>query len=392
MDNKNLLRAAGILVVIVLVLSLATSIFSNSTFPSTETQPTGPRVIAQDPVEGQRLDLSPTIEITFDRDMDPLKTGDSFSLLSNGTAVPVRTTWIDARTFSFTPDSPLSPNTEYVAAFSTQAEASDGTSPSEEIKIEFTTIESLAVMQVFPAQDTQEVDLASSITVIFNHPVVPLSIVEEQSKLLQPLKFTPEVKGQGEWVNSSVYVFQPEEILLSGTSYQVKIEAGVTDTLGNTLDKSYLWQFATRSPSILNFALKDGAENPTEEVKNVPLDQAFIVTFQQPMIQESAEAAVKIVNRETAESVPVSFKWDETFSTLSIEPKEKFSIASYYELTISTDAQAADGGHLYDGLAVQFATVPLPTITGVFPAAGSKNTGFYSTISFASPMDFESIK
>ena len=360
MDNKNLLRAAGILVVIVLVLSLATSIFSNRTSFSTEAQPAGPRVIAQDPVEGQRLDLSPTIEITFDRDMDPLKTGDSFSLLSNGTAVPVRTIWINTRTFSFTPDSPLSPNTEYVAAFSTQAKASDGTSPSEEIKIEFTTIESLAVMQVFPAQDTQEVDLASSITVIFNHPVVPLSIVEEQSKLLQPLKFTPEVKGQGEWVNSSVYVFQPEEILLSGASYQVEVEAGITDTLGNVLDKSYLWQFATRAPSILNFSLVNGKQSPSEEVKDVPLDQAFIVTFQQPMIQESTEAAIQIVNRETSKVFPINFTWDETFSTVTIEPKEKFDIASFYELEISNEAQAGDGGTLNQGLTVEFSTATFP--------------------------------
>ena len=91
--------------------------------------------------------------------------------------------------------------------------------------------------QVFPAQDTQEVDLNTSITVIFNHPVVPVTIVEEQSKLPQPLKFTPAVEGKGEWVNSSVYVYQPEEILLSGTSYQVSVEAGIKDTLGNALDE-----------------------------------------------------------------------------------------------------------------------------------------------------------
>ncbi len=394
MDNKKLLRAVGILVIIVLVLSLAASIFSDRTTSlSIETQPTGPQVIAQDPVDGQRLDLSPTIKITFDRDMDPLKTGDSFSLLSNGTDVPIRSTWIDARTFSFTPDSPLNPSTDYVATFSTQAEASDGTSPQEAIKIEFSTIESLAVAQVFPAQDTQEVDLNSSITVIFNHPVVPLSIVEEQSKLLQPLKFTPAVKGQGEWVNSSVYVFQPEEILLSGASYQVEVEAGVTDTLGNTLDKSYLWQFATRAPSILNFALKDGAENPSEEVKDVPLDQAFVVTFQQPMIQESTEAAIQIVNRETSKAFPVNFTWDETSTTLTVEPKGKFDIASFYELTIANSAQANDGGTLNEGLTVNFATASFPSVVGVYPLANSE-VPFNSTltITFASQMDYNSLK
>ena len=146
--------------------------------------------------------------------MDQLKTGDSFSLLSDGKAVPGKLTWLDARTLSFTPNSRLNPGTDYIGTFSTQAAATDGTSPQEEIKVEFKTVEALAVAQVFPAQDTQEVDLTSSITVIFNHPVVPVTIVEEQSKLPQPLKFTPAVKGKGEWVNSSVYVFQPDEILV----------------------------------------------------------------------------------------------------------------------------------------------------------------------------------
>jgi len=393
MDNKKLLRALGILVVIVLALSLATSIFSEHSPILMKTQPTGPRVIAQNPIEGQRLDLSPTIELTFDRDMDALKTGDSFSLLSNRTVVPVQSTWLDARTFSFTPDSPLAPNTEYTATFTTDSKASDGTSPQEIIEIEFTTIESLSVTQVFPAQDTQEVDLASSITVIFNHPVVPLTIVEEQNNLIQPLKFTPEVKGQGEWVNSSVYVFQPEEILLSGASYQVEVEAGITDTLGNTLDKSYLWQFATRAPSILNFALVNGEQNPSEEVKDVPLDQAFIVTFQQPMIQESTEAAIQIVNRETSKVFPINFTWDETFSTVTIEPKEKFDIASFYELEISNEAQAGDGGTLNQGLTVQFATASFPSVVAVYPPANSAGTFSSSlTISFASQMDFDSLK
>ncbi len=86
-----------------------------------------------------------------------------------------------------------------------------------------------------------------------------MTITEEQDKLPQPLKFQPEVKGKGEWVNSSVYVFQPDEILLSGTSYQVSVEEGMKDTLGNALDQSYSWQFSTRAPAIYNFALKDGA-------------------------------------------------------------------------------------------------------------------------------------
>jgi uncharacterized protein YfaS (alpha-2-macroglobulin family) len=395
MNKKQLLHVLGVLLVIIMLAFVLTkSIYFDNASLSIESQPTGLRVIAQNPIEGQRLDLSSSIEISFDRDMDTAKTGDAFSLLYDGETIPGKLTWLNDRTLSFTPTSRLTPATIYTATISTQATANDGTTLKENIDIEFQTVEALTVAQVFPTPDTQEVDLNTSITVIFNHPVVPVSIEEEQSKLPQPLILTPTVAGRGEWVNSSVYVFRPEKDLISGSSYQIRIEAGLKDTLGNSLEESFNWQFNTRAPVIYHFALKDGEQNPSEEVKNVPLDQAFIVSFQQPMDQLSTEGAVSLINRETSNAFPVNFKWDKTFTTLTIEPKGKFKIASFYELTIADSAKAVDGGKLKEGLIVHFATVPLPSIVSVFPATDSKVDSFISSIRivFASPMDFDSMK
>ena len=41
----------------------------------------GPGVIGQQPMAGQRLELSPVIQITFDREMDAEKTGRAFSFI-----------------------------------------------------------------------------------------------------------------------------------------------------------------------------------------------------------------------------------------------------------------------------------------------------------------------
>jgi uncharacterized protein YfaS (alpha-2-macroglobulin family) len=391
MNNKQFLRAAGILVVLILAVLLPLSLAGNNSTPAIQPRAAGLRVIAQNPLEGQRLGLSSPIQLTFDRDMDPAKTGGSFSLLSDGQAVPGQLTWPDARTLTFTPGAPLAPATGYTAVVSTAARAMDGTSPSEDIEIEFTTVEALAVSQVFPASGTLDVDLNTSVTVIFNQPVVPLTIIEEQGQLPQPLKFTPAVKGSGEWVNSSVYVFQPQEILRSGIRYQVRVDAGLTDTLGNTLGQSFDWQFATRAPFIANYALKDGANNPLQEVPNVPLDQAFIITFLQPMDRASTEAAVKVTNRETGASRPVNFTWDETLTTLTVEPQENFSIASFYQLTLDATAQSADGGHLVEGLDIYFSTPPLPYVARVYPNSETRTFNSYMTLTFASAMDSETL-
>ncbi len=401
--NQKLLSALGIFTVIVgiaLALAFSKNIFSNRASLSIQPQATGPRVVAQIPAEGERLELSDSIQIQFDSEMDMDKTGGSFSFFANPSAgsgqalgtVSGQLTWDNAQTLIFTPDSPLEPGTAYTAAF-TQAAAQDGTMATKQIEVEFKTMETLSVAQVFPAADTLEVDLTTSITVIFNHPVVPLGIIEEQNKLPQPLTFQPEVKGKGEWVNSTVYVFQPDQILLSGTNYQVSVEKGFKDTLGNALEDSFNWQFETRAPILSNFALKDGAENPTDEVRDVRLDQTFIITFLQPMNQKSVESAVTLINRETQQPFALNFAWDATSTELQVAPEGKFKIASFYELRLAKSAQASDGGALKEGLAVKFSTVTLPSVMSVFPLADSQD-GYTSgiTINFASPMNFESMK
>jgi uncharacterized protein YfaS (alpha-2-macroglobulin family) len=356
----------------------------------------GPQVIAQNPVAGQRLDLSPTIQVTFDRDMDQGKTSNAFSLLGpDNQPVAGQSAWSGARTFEFTPTSKLEPASTYLGVFSTSAAALDGTSPKENIQLNFTTIEGLKVGQVFPIADAEDVDSTTNITVIFNHPVVPITIQEEQSSLPQPIELSPQVKGQGQWVNSSVYVFQPDPALLSGIRYTIRVGAGLKDTNGDTLEQSYVSQFTTRAPAVGSFALKNGEQNPKlDNVKNVLLDQAFIITFLQPMNSDSVAHATTVTNAQTGKSVSLGYSWNKDFTELTLKPNERYQIASKYHLQIADSAQAADGGTLKGGFSVNFSTVPLPSIVKVTPEPDSVETTYESLLSiqFASPMRLNSLK
>lgn len=356
----------------------------------------GPKIAGQNPLPGQRLDLSPVIQVTFDRDMDREKTGGSFSFLGpDEQAISGQINWLDARTFEFTPDAKLEPFSDYKAIFSTQAAAADGTSPEEALELDYTTVEKLGVAQVFPAADAEAVDGNTTITVIFNRAIVPLRIEEEQSGLPQPLEFSPSVTGQGQWVNSSVYVFQPEEPLLSGVRYTVRVEAGLQDTTGNLLEEAYLWQFSTRTPAIGYVALQNGPEGPDlDHVENVLLDQAFIVTFLQAMDADSLAEAASVINRETGKPEPLRLSWNKEFTVLTIRPRGRYQIANFYDLTIADTARAADGGLLQDGLTVKFSTIPPPQIVKTSPEPNSKPKDFDSGLrfQFASPMRFDSLK
>ena len=354
----------------------------------------GPQVVAQDPVAGQRLPLSPDIHITFDRPMDREKTAGAFSLRdAEGNPIAGKTSWIDDRTLEFVPDAPLNPASGYRGVLSTSAASTDGTSPADPIELSFTTAESLQVSQVFPVADAENIDQKTSVTVIFNHPVVPLTIREEQGGLPQPVEISPKVAGHGQWVNSSVYVFQPDQAFVGGIRYTVRVGSGLKDTVGNQLAKSFVWQFTTRAPGIENFLVKNGAANPPlDNVENILLDQAFVVTFQQPMDPDTVSKALTVVNRETRAPMPLALTWDKTLTILTIQPKGRYAIGSFYDLRMTGVAEAADGGALKDGLKVNFSTVSLPRIVKITPPRTQNGFDNSLTIQFASPMRLDSLK
>jgi uncharacterized protein YfaS (alpha-2-macroglobulin family) len=401
--NKTLswsFRAAFFFILLILVscrspVSSPTPSATETLSVAVESEKAGPQIVQQEPLEGQRLDLSPVIQIVFDRDMDQTRTGGAWTLLGpDEEPVPGKINWRDPRTFEFTPNSKLKPSVLYRATFSTKATALDGTSPQVDLQLEFKTVEALAVGQVFPASDAEDIDGKTNITVIFNRPIVPVAIKEEQTGLPQPIELSPQTAGHGEWVNSSVYVFQPDQPLVSGVRYTVRVGAGLKDTTGNALDKSFIWQFSTSPAIIDNFALKNGPQNPGEVIENVLLDQSFIITFHQPMDSKSVEKAVTLVNRETGKPFPIRLRWNKDFTMLTIEPAGRYQIASFYRLTVDEAARAEDGGTLKEGLDIKFSTVPLPRIVKVSPAPNSVAKEYNSsiTIEFASPMRFESMK
>lgn len=362
----------------------------------------GPHIVGQNPMNGERLGLRSAIQIVFDRDMDPAKTIAAWTF-SDSTGAPVEgvASWKDARTFIFTPQAKLQASAVYLAVFSATATGADGQPLTAAINLSFHTTDALVVGQVFPADKAADVDANANITVIFNRPVVPLLITEEQDKLPQPLKFTPDLPGHGEWVNSSVYVFQPSETLRSGTQYVAQVPAGLTDATGNALEADYSWRFQTRVPQIGHFSLKNGLQDPGTSIENVLLDQAFIVEFLQPMDPESVAKALTLANRETGQPFPTRLNWNKDFTQLTIEPVGRYTIGNFYTLSLDKSAQSRNPGEthgsgagLKEGLDIRFSTVPLPGIEKVSPAPGSQASDFkaWFSIDFKSPMNFASLK
>ena len=101
--------------------------------------------------------------------------------------------------------------------------------------------------------------MKSTVTVIFGRPVVPLTSLGNQASLPQPLKFTPSVIGDGEWLNTSIYEFTPKSGFEPATKYRAYIQAGLQGLMGSTLEDDYAWTFTTKLPAVEGVSPRDQA-------------------------------------------------------------------------------------------------------------------------------------
>ncbi len=343
-----------------------------------------PQVIDSDPLPGEEIGLEAAITLYFDQPMDWESVQAAFK------AVPTVTgqfATLDATTLRFTPEEPLQRATEYTFTVGTDALSVEGVALAEPFSLTVRTVGYLAVSEVLPAPDAQQIATDSAITVIFNRPVVPLVSVEDMADLPDPLVIDPTVAGEGEWLNTSIYVFRPER-LAGGTTYTVTVPAGLNDVTGGVLEEDYRWSFRTLPPSILEVSPAHGSDS-------VSLDATITVTFNQAMDTASVEEAFVLVE-QSAGRVSGSFAWNEAQTTFTFTPDERLRLDGFY--TARVDADVARGANgvtpLSQSMSWNFVTVGRPRIVRTDPADGTVGAqpGGGFAIYFATRMDRETLE
>jgi alpha-2-macroglobulin len=351
-----------------------------------------PKVIGRQPVAGQELAVDAPLEIHFDQPMDAARTTAAWSLLdANGGAVTGAVSFPQPRILQFRPDKPLQMNAVYRALVGPEAASSAGLTLAEGMSLTFNTTGDVTVSQTSPANGARDVAVNATLTVVFNRPVVPLLTASEQARLPGPLQITPAVAGQGEWVNTSVYVFRPATALQGKTRYTVDVLANVVNEAGpdgSSLAGDFSWSFTTTAPTYSQFDLVDSRTNPAPNSTLLLLDQAFRIRFDQPMDRASTEAAVTLRPLDGGNPVSLDFSWDDRARplTLTFTPTQLLALDSRYQVSLATSAQAAGGGELGRGLTWQGRTAPAPGVMSTRYEYGA------FTIRFAGPMAFSSLK
>ncbi len=370
--------------------------------PSPTPRPLGsPILVDRSPAQGEELPPDKPIELIFDQPMDRRSVEQALAIqTSTGTPVAGKLTWVSDNRALFTPERGWERETTYNVSISTSARSAKGLSLARPASFGVNTIGKLAVAQTIPADGAQDVAADATITVLFNRPVVPLTMLDAQADLPAPVTFNPPIPGRGQWLNTSIYVWQPSAPLQAGTIYEGRVVAGLKDTAGALLEGDYVWTFSVAAPAVKSIVPSNGA-------RNIGLRDPISVTFSQKMDRASAQAAFVI-----EPPVRGRFRWeDERPQTdqsatgqasaasplgevMAFVPEEDYQRGTIYTVRIKAGARAAAGsGATASEFRTSFQVVPLPALIGSMPANGQMSAPAESNVilRFNAPMSLPTL-
>ena len=194
-----------------------------------------------DPLQGAQIALKSPITFYFNQPMDQASVE---AALSGEPRLSGNFSWQDDSSLTFTPDSAYQPGTSLTINIATTAQSSKGMALLQPIELSYTTSGYLNLVQSLPTDGAVEVNPTSAIVANFNQPVVSLGA--DPASLPQGFTLEPSAEGQGEWINTSTYIFHPEPGLAGGATYRVNTNPDLTSTGGSPLESAQSWSFTNR--------------------------------------------------------------------------------------------------------------------------------------------------
>jgi hypothetical protein len=166
-----------------------------------------------------------------------------------------------------------------------------------EIKKDFLIDENPKIEAIFPNENTESSEY-SSISIIFNRPMVPLTTLDETGDLKDvPVEIFPQTPGKFKWITTRDLQFIPEKRLQRSSNYTVTVKSGLIsmDGLG-VAGKSHT--FKTRS---LRYEYSSSGQ--------IVFNQPIRIVFNQPIDLEKAKNDLIVVKNGTGAKLNVDARY-----------------------------------------------------------------------------------
>ena len=326
--------------------------------------------------QGEDISRLTPVMVTFPNEPDA---SDPDRLLMLEPSVKGSFAWMTPRTLLFQPEFP---GLLRGATYTIRVPGGPATGLSEDVRRKFTVAGQLDVQQVIPGDLDTEVPTGAQVIVQFSRSVAPLTTLSAQ-RTDPVIRFDPPLEGTGEWLNTSIYRFIPEDLLPS-TTYTMRIPRGIASAADAVLEDDFTWSFSTITPHVASI-------DPADNTLFASPAQQVAVTFDQPMAA-SASDGIAVRDAEGREA-PGVVRWDPTNTTATFVPRGSLQLDAVYVVSVEKGLRGAHGGETSALRTSSFRTVGLPRVVETRPRAGETAADrFGVNIRFSNPMDRESLE
>ncbi|MDD5075320.1 MAG: Ig-like domain-containing protein, partial [Candidatus Peribacteraceae bacterium] len=300
-------------------------------------------------------------------------------------------------TLTFKPAEKLKAGKEYVFRLNGRALKSDGRVLGRDLDFTFIVAGPVKLSARIPAENAKNVPTTSTITLVFDRPMIPLTQVQGDAANARIKDWTatisPETKGRWRWLSTVAVVFVPEQPLLPSTLYTVTVPKGIPTVAGDATESDFSWKFETNRPQVVS-------TDPIKGYASAGPTTQIAVTFNQEMDPAAMVKSISLSKvSEDQNPVPVTIRPVEYGTkevdkkkiidrkTLVIAPVVPFEFSSSYTLSIAKGFKGAQGDlENGTGFSLLFSTV------GPLKVMNPKYEYGSITIRFNNPVNEDSLK
>lgn len=222
--------------------------------------------------------------------------------------------------------------------------------PAQSLPPQFANV-ALHVVERLPEPSAQGVSPLSPVAVHFDRPVVGSGRA--------PFKVTPEIQGDGGWVNPYTFVFYPMQPLAGRSAFTVTLDSGLSGVDGSRLAQDELleWTFTTSKPMV--------DEVVPQPQTIIPPNSVFEISFSHPMDIQSVAENFQLMNRDEGMPVAGKIAWDRLLTRLTFVPDEFLTRGANYSLVIAAQTRTLAGEPLGEDVIAAYVVCPALSVQSV---------------------------
>lgn len=217
-------------------------------------------------------------------------------------------------------------------------------SVSKELYTEVPVVDNsvLRVIQSSPSGTLEGKERRKEVTVVFNHPMVPLAALEETTAGI--FTVTPAIQGRFRWYGSRVCAFIPDKGWNYGGTYTVTVKKGTAAMNGMSLKEEHKFSFTFDIPTMEANIWTNPYRDPT-----IDYDQSFTISFSYPVSLNDFRKKFTLTNR--GKNIPYKVDYSTGYESyddegssgadrkvnrkyLSLTPSGRFAFDSPVELKV----------------------------------------------------------